>query len=82
MKRRHGNRGKHTSPRRLISASKDEFRQWDKVAARKFPWSFAAWARDTLNRAALGTVASLAAKRKGPRISARTPAAKRKGRKR
>jgi len=50
---RRGKRGKHTSPRRLLSASKAQWETWDR-AAEKFGWpyTFADWAREALDRKA------------------------------
>jgi len=68
--RRRGKRGKHTSPRRPLSASKEEWKAWDAAAGKAWPWTFAAWARDVLNRAAA---------RPAPRrISARVSTTKRR----
>ena len=52
MMRRRGKRGKHRSPRRPLSASREEWDSWDTAAARVWPHTFAEWARRVLNAAA------------------------------
>lgn len=88
MMRRRGKRGKHTSPRRPLSASKEEWDRWDAAAAKAWPWTFAAWARHVLNDAAAGAAADIhparstparriSTRRARPRISARASAGRR-----
>jgi hypothetical protein len=52
MKKRKGHRGKHKSPRRLISAAPAQLARWDAAAALTWPGTFATWARDILTEAA------------------------------
>lgn len=68
---RRGKRGKHTSPRRLISASKQEWAAWDRAAAKVWPFTFAEWARARLN-------AGVSKRAISARIPARTYARKRR----
>lgn len=56
--RRRGVRGKHRSPRRPLSAALTEWEAWDRAASRVWPFTFAEWARRTLNAAASAELAA------------------------
>lgn len=77
MMRRRGKRGKHTSPRRPLSASKEEWERWDSAASKLWPYTFAEWARTILNKAA--EIDLRLAGARTARISARTSTRRRLG---
>lgn len=89
---RRGKRGKHKSPRRVLSASSQDWERWDRAAAAHWPGTWADWVRKLQDDAAERWEASMTSlgmareektparapsrESKSPRISARISARK------